>query len=351
MIKAGILGGSGYMGGEALRVLLEHPDVEIAWVTARSGGDIADYHPNLYGRHINLIHPDAATPCDVVFLALPTAESIKYARIWLEKGSKVIDLGAAFRLKDRQTWEKVYQQQHTDWELVSEAAYGINECHLEEIRKARLIANPGCFASAAILGLAPLVKMNLIDTERITVSGLSGTTGAGVELSRLTHHPEIANNLIPYNVINHRHTFEMEQELSAIAGKAVCVNFTPVYVPITRGILNICDTHFLKSISREEVLSVFRDYYKNAPFVRVYDLPREDNVSYQYKPYPWVSSIAGTNYCFIGCDVDQARQRIVVFSVLDSIGKGGAQVGIENMNIMFNLDRKTGLARPGLHPG
>ena len=350
MIKVGIFGGSGYMGGEVLRILLEHPEVEIAWVTARGGGEIGEYHPNLYGRDVNIVHPDDTTPCNVVFLALPTAESIKYARKWLEQGSKVIDLGAAFRLKDRKTWEKVYKQQHTDWELAGEAVYGVNEFHLEEIKKARLIANPGCYASAAILGLAPLVKMNMVDTERITVSGLSGTTGAGAELSRPTHHPEIANNLIPYNVVNHRHTFEMEQELSAITKKKVVVNFTPVYVPITRGILNICDTHWTQRVSRDEVLSVYKDFYKDSPFVKIYDLPKEDSVSYQYKPYPWVSSITGTNYCFIGCEIDELRNRIVIFSVLDSVGKGGAQVGIENMNIMFNLDRKTGLTKPGQHP-
>ncbi|HEY33389.1 MAG TPA: N-acetyl-gamma-glutamyl-phosphate reductase [Dehalococcoidia bacterium] len=350
MIKVGIFGGTGYQGGEALRVLLEHPQVEVAWATSRSGGDVAFYHPNLYGMQVNLVHPDKATPCDVIFLALPTAESIEVADNFLQKGCKVIDLGAAFRLKDREIWEAVYDQEHPRWSLVEETVYGITELHLEEIKNTRLVANPGCFTSAAVLGLAPLVKEKLIDTNRIVVDGLSGTTGVGAELSRPAHHPEIGNNLVPYNVVNHRQTFEMEQELSLLAEKPVTIHFTPVYVPIVRGILDICHTHHQEPVNREELLAIYRDFYRDEPFVRVYDLPKEEAVSWQYRPYPWVSSVAGTNYCFIGLEIDQVRRRIVVFSVLDSIGKGGAQSGIENMNVMFDLGRETGLSRRGLHP-
>jgi N-acetyl-gamma-glutamyl-phosphate reductase len=351
MIKAGIFGGTGYQGGEVLRVLLEHPRVEVAWATSRGGGDVAFYHPNLYGMKVNMVHPEKATPCDVVFLALPTAESIQVADDFLQKGCKVIDLGAAFRLKDRRIWETVYNQEHSRWGLVEEAIYGISELHLEEIKKARLIANPGCFTSAAVLGLAPLVKEKLIDISGVVVDGLSGTTGVGAELSRPAHHPEISNNLVPYNVVNHRQTFEMEQELSLLAGEPVTVNFTPVYVPIVRGILDICHTRCLKPVSKEALLDIYRDFYRDEPFVKVYDLPKEEAVSWQYRSYPWVSSVAGTNYCFIGLEIDQARGRIVVFSVLDSIGKGGAQAGIENMNVMFDLGRETGLSRRGMHPG
>lgn len=350
MIKAGIFGGTGYQGGEALRVLLEHPGVEVAWATSRGGGDVAFYHPNLYGIKVNLVHPDKATPCDVVFLALPTAESIQVADDFLQKGCIVIDLGAAFRLKDREIWEAVYGQEHPRWGLVEEAVYGITELHFKEIKNARLVANPGCFTSAAVLGLAPLVKEKLIDINEIVVDGLSGTTGVGAELSRPAHHPEIGNNLVPYNVVNHRQTFEMEQELSLLAGEPVTVHFTPVYVPLVRGILDICHTRYQKPVSRETLLTIYRDFYSDEPFVKVYDLPKEETVSWQYRPYPWVSSVAGTNYCFIGLEIDQARGRIVVFSVLDSIGKGGAQAGIENMNVMFDLGREAGLSRRGLHP-
>ncbi len=350
MVKVGILGASGYMGGEVLRVLLEHPKVEIAWVTSRTGGSIVDYHPNLYGVDVPLIHPDKSTPCDVIFLALPTTASIDAAVRFLKEGCKVIDLGAAFRLSNREIWESVYQQKHSHWELVNKAVYGVVELHREEITKTNLLANPGCFSSAAILGLAPLVKAKLIDSERIVIDGLSGTAGAGADLSRAAHHPEIGNNLVPYNVVGHRHTFEIDQELSLLSGGEVRVHFTPTYVPIIRGILDICHVFPKRSIRREEVLRVYQEFYRDEPFVKVYDLPKEPEASWQYKPYPWVSSVAGTNYCFIGMDVDEMRGRVVIFSVLDSIGKGGAQVGIENMNLMCGFERTAGLSRRGLHP-
>lgn len=350
MITVGIFGATGYMGGEALRILLQHPGVRLAWATSRGGGDVALYHPNLYGVKVPMVKPEDAAPCDVVFLALPTAESIGTAARFLKQGCRVIDLGAAFRLKDRAVWEAIYGQEHGAWDLVGEAVYGISDLHLDEVRRARLIANPGCFASAAILGLAPLVHEGIIDVGKIVVDGLSGTAGVGAELSRAAHHPEIAGNLVPYNVVGHRHTFEMEQELSLLAGKPVSIHFTPTYVPIVRGILDICHAFTKDGISRVEILDRFRVFYAGSPFVKVWDLPKEQNASWQYRPYPWVSSVSGTNNCLIGLDVDETRKRVVVFSVLDSIGKGGAQAGIENMNLMFGLERTAGLARLGMHP-
>ena len=196
MIKAGIIGASGYMGGEALRVLLDHPEVEIVWATSRQGGPAEDYHPNLFGHGIEFIHPDDAGECDVVFLAVPTAASIAVAQTFLDAGARVIDLGSAFRLRDQATWERVYGMAHPAWALAEEAVYGINELHADSITGARLIANPGCFSSAAILGLAPAVSGGLIENDRIIIDGLSGTAGAGAELARAAHHPEIGNNIV-----------------------------------------------------------------------------------------------------------------------------------------------------------
>jgi N-acetyl-gamma-glutamyl-phosphate reductase len=350
MISVGIVGASGYMGGEALRVLIDHPQVEIAWATSRQPAPIEEFHPNLYGTGIELIHPDDAQACDIVFMALPTEASVDIARQYLDTRAKVIDLGSAFRLRDRDTWERVYGMTHPSWSLAEQAVYGVSELHLEEIAQARLVANPGCFSSAAILGLAPVVAGGLVDTEKLSVDGLSGTAGAGAELARAAHHPEIGNNLVAYNAVGHRHTFEMEQELSALSPSTVQVHFTPVYVPITRGILGICRGFLNDPMSRHDLLALYKEYYRSHPFVQVYDLPKEPSVSWQYKPYPWVSAIAGTNYCHIGLDIDEERNSIVVFSALDSLGKGGAQVGVENMNIMFGLDREAGLTRRGLHP-
>lgn len=268
MIEVGILGASGYMGGEALRVLLRHPQVQIAWATSREGGPAERFHPNLYGTGITFIHPDEATPCDCVFLALPTAPSIDAAARFLDAGSRVIDLGSAFRLNDREIWESAYGQPHSRWDLSEEAVYGIPELHEQEISEARLVANPGCFSSAAILGLAPLLKKRMIDPRTIVVDGLSGTTGAGAELSRAVHHPEIGNNIVPYNVVGHRHTFEVEQELSLVGGEQVTVHFTSAYVPIVRGILDVC--HVFPSTepgTRKDILELYADFYRSQPFV------------------------------------------------------------------------------------
>ncbi len=338
------------MGGEALRVLLDHPEVELAWATSRQPGPIEDAHPNLYGSGIRLIHPDEATPCDVVYLALPTAATFAAAQEHLDLGAKIIDLGSAFRLKDQALWEAVYGMPHPAWHVSQQAVYGVSELHAQDIATGRVIANPGCFSSAAILGLAPLVDQGRVEINTLSVSGLSGTAGVGAELSRAAHHPEIGNNLVPYNAVAHRHTFEMEQELNLLCGQKVQIHFVPVYVPITRGILCICRGFLTRQCSRAELLSVYDEFYESHPFVQVYDQPFETGGSWQYKPYPWVSAVTGTNYCQIGLDVDESRGSVVVFSVLDSIGKGGALAGVENMNLMFGLPRTAGLSQRGRHP-
>jgi N-acetyl-gamma-glutamyl-phosphate reductase common form len=218
MVSVGIVGGSGYMGGEALRVLLSHPHADVAWVTSRSPGPIEQIHPNLYDTGLNFVRLDDVKTPDFVLLASPTGASIEVAARFLKAGARVIDLGAAFRLQDRAIWERVYGQQHTAWSLVQEAVYGLPELHAERLRTARLVANPGCFSSAAILGLAPLLQAGLVEVYRLVVNGLSGTAGAGAEFSRAIHHPEIGGNVVLYNVVGHRHTYEMEQELTSIAG-------------------------------------------------------------------------------------------------------------------------------------
>jgi N-acetyl-gamma-glutamyl-phosphate reductase len=350
MVSVGIVGGSGYMGGEALRVLLKHPRARIAWATSRTPGPVEQVHPNLYGTGLKFERLEDVPVPDFVLLALPTSATAAVAARFLESGARVIDLGSAFRLKDRTIWERVYGQEHTAWSLTSEAVYGIPELHHEKIRTARLIANPGCFSSAAILALAPLIRAGVIDTEQLIVYGISGTAGAGADLSRAIHHPEIGNNVVLYNVVGHRHTYEMEQELAALANRPVSVHFTPCYIPIVRGIVDVCRCFPVQRISRSKVLDLFREFYDGQPFVKVYDQPRAEAEAWDYKPYPWVSAVAGTNYCHIGVDVDEERNSLVIMSVLDSVGKGGAQVAIENMNIMAGFDRADGLADKGLHP-
>jgi len=350
MIKVGIYGASGYMGGEVIRILLEHPEAEIVWLTSRGDKPVEYYHKNLYGMGLKFIKPEEVTPCDVVFAALPSGQIMKQARSLIETGTKVIDLGADFRLKNRNDWERIYGKIHADWDISQEAIYGIPEFHRAEIKEARVIANPGCFSSAAIFGLAPLINKGLIDAKKIVIDGLSGTVGAGAETDRAIHHPEISNNIVPYNVVEHRHTYEIEQELSIIGNTEVVVHFTTSYVPITRGILDICHCFPLADVTRDELINIYKDYYVKEPYIKIIDLPKEENASWQYISYPWVAAVSGTNYCHIGLDVDERRGRIVVFSVLDSIGKGGAHAAVQNMNLLFGLDEMMGLKRTGLHP-
>lgn len=224
--------------------------------------------PIFFGLDLPLIHPSAVTPCDVVFLTVPTTVTLEMIDILLEQGTRVIDLGSAFRLKDQKIWERVYGQAHTHWHLVEEAIYGITELHGSEVKDARVVANPGCFSSAAILGLAPLVQNDLIDLDHILIDALSGTTGAGAELAKPAHHPEIGNNIVPYNVVDHRHTYEMEQELGILAGQEIQIHFSPAYVPITRGILDICHTFPKQKTSREDILNLYRDFYRDHEFIK-----------------------------------------------------------------------------------
>ncbi len=350
-IRVGIMGANGYMGGEALRVLLDHPNVDLAWLTSRTPGPVSDHHPNLFGCGLHTIAAEDITPCDVALLALPTEASLTASQQLLDIGTRVIDLGAAFRLRERAHWERVYNMPHTHWHLAQEAVYGITELHGNDVAEQRLVANPGCFASAAILALAPLMQHLPIDTRHIAITGISGTAGAGAEPSAVTHHPAMADNIVAYNVVDHRHSYEMEQELSLLAGAPVNVHFTPTYAPLIRGILCISHVFATAPVSRPQLLKLFRDFYQATPFVKIHDAPAEPNAAWQYRPYPQVKAVAGTNYCHLGLDVDERRQRIVVFSVLDSLGKGGAQVGVENMNLMFGLERGAGLLRFGRHPG
>lgn len=350
MIEVGVYGASGYMGGEALRVLSEHPQVKVAWATSRSDKPLEYFHRNFYGDDITLQRPEDITPCDVVFFAVPTGTPMKLVQSFLDQKTKVIDLGADFRLENLSDWEHVYQKKHVCPSIIQKAVYGIPELHRDQITQTDVVANPGCYASACILGMAPLVEADIVETDRIIVDGLSGTTGAGAEADTPSHHPEIANNIVPYNVVDHRHTYEMEQELGLLSSSKVTVHFTSAYVPITRGILAICHCFPRSPVKRDELLTLYREFYRDQFFVRVFDMPHEASANWQYVSYPWVSAVSGTNFCHIGLDIDEKRNRIVVFSVLDSVGKGGAHAGVQNMNLLFGLDERTGLTRHGLHP-
>ena len=349
-IKVGIVGGSGYSGGELLRLLLVHPNAEIAFVTSRGDKSLEAIHRNLVGSGLRFVREEEAPDADVVFLCTPARESMLKAPAWLQRGAKVVDIGSDFRLKDRPTFERVYKAEHTCWELVGEAPYGATELHRAAIATARLVANPGCFAYTAILTLAPLVKAGLIDTERVVVDGLSGTSGAGAEPVTPTHHSEIGNGVFAYNVVEHRHTYEIEQELSGVAGAPVTVHFTPYYCPFTRGILAGCHGFLTRAVTRAELLALYEEFYRGEPFIRTLAFEKDPKASWQYLPYPSVASVAGSNFVQIGVDVDERRRRVVAFGALDNLGKGAASSAIQNMNCMLGLPEDAGLRGVGLHP-
>ena len=348
--QVGIVGGSGYSGGELLRLLLGHPQARIAWVTSRADKNLEAVHRNLLGSGLRFIREDEAGPCDVVILCTPSRESMTKAPHYLERGAKVIDIGSDFRLKDRAVFERVYKAQHACWELVAEAPYGAPELHRAEIRRARLVANPGCFAYTAILTLAPLVKARLVELDKLVVDGLSGSSGAGAEPSVPTHHSEIGNSAFPYNVVDHRHTYEIEQELSGVAGAPATVHFTPYYCPFTRGILAGCHGFLTRQVTRADLLDLYQAFYRDEPFVRVLPFDKDPKASWQYLPYPSVATLAGSNYVHIGVDVDERRGRVAVFGALDNLGKGAASSALQNMNCMLGLPEDAGIAGMGMHP-
>ena len=300
MVSLGIVGGSGYMGGEALRVLLRHPQADIAWVTSRSPGPVEHVHANLSDTDLHFVRLEAVKTPDFVLLALPTGASMEIAVRFLQAGARVIDLGAAFRLHDRPTWERVYGQPHAAWPLVHEAVDGRPELPAERLRTARLIAHPGGFASAAMLGLAPLLQAGLVEGQRLVVAGLSGPAGAGAACARARHHPEIGGHVVLYNVVGHRHTYEREQELTGVAHREGRVHFTPCSIPIVRGLVAICRCCPTAALSRAHLLALCRQFDQRQPFVKGYDQPQEADDAWHYTPYPWVSAVAGTNYGYLG---------------------------------------------------
>ncbi len=347
MIRVGIHGGRGYVARELARLLISHPRAQIAWWHSRKAGPAEEAHRNLMGTGLTFVSGEDLPDADIVFICAPVGVAMDIAPQLLKRGIKVITMAADFRLGDRKAFERIYGE-HRCWELVREAVFGLPELHRDEIRSARLIANPGCFSSAAILALAPLVERGGLDLDRLIVDGVSGTSGAGATPDRSMHHPEIWQSVIPYNVVDHRHSYEMESELSQIAGEPVTVHFTSHYGCFGRGILATCHAFPNEFPEREALLDAYQQFYRDHPFVSINRLSADPDTAWNYVPYPSVADVAGSNYCEIGLDVDAERRRIVVFSAIDNMGKGACGVAVQNMNLMFDLEETTGLTQPGL---
>lgn len=340
-IKAAIVGVSGYTGGELLRLLFNHPNVDVVHVCgAKSAGKtLRDYQPHLAGLWDKEIEePDykkLGESVDVVFFSTPHGVAMKHAPEVLKGGAKVVDLSADYRLRDLSVFEKYYGK-HESPEM--KGVYGLPEIHREEIKNSKLVANPGCYSTAVILALAPLVKNDMIDTDHIVVDAMSGSSGAGASPTDFTHHPTTAANVKPYSVCNHRHLPEIEQELGELAGKKVNVLFTPHLIPVARGILVTAHVFFQMHVSIEEIRKAYLNFYDAEPFIRVREKPPELNY------------VVGSNFCDIGLEVSRDGKWGVVVSVIDNLIKGASGQAIQNMNIMFGIDERAGLNMPPLRP-
>ena len=345
MIKICIYGGSGYTGQELLRLLLNHPEAEVVSITSRrfAGVPVSEVYPVFLGC-TDLVYtndnPKALSDnADLVFLALPHGLSMDIAPIFLDAGKKVIDLSADFRIRDVKVYESWYRK-HTAAPLIKEAVYGLPELYRDAIRGARLLANPGCYPTSVILGLAPVMRLGLIDPSTVIADSKSGVSGAGREPQIASLFCEVAEGFKAYKIAGHRHTPEMEQELGLLAGEQMTISFTPHLLPVKRGILSTLYGKLTKDVSTEETLEIYREFYRKEPFVRI------------CRPgqFPNISSIAGSNFCDIGVTVDKRTGRLIAVSAIDNLVKGASGQAIQNMNLMYNLREEAGLPKTGLYP-
>ena len=341
MIDVGIVGGSGYTGGELLRLLANHPEVKVVAVTSRklSGKPVSTVHPHLKSIYsLNFEAPTAkevAGRCDIVFTAVPHGTAMDWVPELLDAGTKVIDLSSDYRLPV-DIFEKTYGTKHR---APRDAVFGLTELH-PEVARAKLVGNPGCYPTGATLAVAPLAKAGLV--ERVVYDSKSGISGAGVEPTETSHYPNMAQNVIPYKLTTHRHVPEIKQELGRLS-PGIKVNFTPHVVPSVRGILTTAHVFAREDAvdtlqDRAKVAEIYREFYRDAHFVRMAD------------SIPKLASVRGSNFCDISFEPEKGSDRLVVISAIDNLVKGASGQAIQNMNLMAGFDERTGLWFPGMSP-
>jgi len=339
MIKVGIMGGSGYTGEILAGLVLRHPEAKLVFITSGSHKNekLSDVYPHLGGiSDITYKAPDVdklAKDADVVFLALPNGMAMNIAPKLLNAGAKVIDLSADFRFKDASIFKEWYKMDHSSKSLLSKAVYGLPE--IENVKEADLVANPGCYATASILGLYPLVKEGIIELDSIVVDAKSGVSGAGKALTDDTHFPNCNDGISAYKVASHRHIPEIEQEL----GEKIKIVFTPHLIPMTRGILATIYAKANKTIDEVKLAKIYKDFYKGKPFIRVLE-----------GKLPSTKYVYGSNYCDIAVKYDKRTNNIIVLSAIDNLVKGASGQAVQNMNMMFGLKETAGLELVPVYP-
>ncbi len=346
MIKVGIIGATGYAGGELVRILSGHKEAEIKWYGSRSYIDqkYADVYRNMF-QIVDAVCMDdnmeeLASQVDVIFTATPQGLCASLVNEEILSKTKIIDLSADFRLKDVKVYEEWYKIEHKAPQFIDEAVYGLCEINREDVKKARLVANPGCYTTCSILTAYPLAKEGLIDMSTLIIDAKSGTSGAGRGAKVQNLFCEVNENMKAYGVATHRHTPEIEEQLGYAAGEKVVLNFTPHLVPMNRGILATEYAKLTKDVSWEEVKAVYDKYYENEKFVRVLD----KDVCPETK---WVE---GSNYVDIGFKIDPRTKRIIMMGAIDNLVKGAAGQAVQNMNLMFGLKESEGLELVPMFP-
>lgn len=349
-IKVSIIGATGYTGKELAKILMNHPRVELVYLTSSTyaGKAIAEVFPeflNKLDKKLTKLNLDVVSQdSDMVFTALPHTVSMDVVPELFKKGVKVIDLSADYRIKDSAVYQEWYKKEHNQIskELLDKAVYGLPEIYSDKIKVTSLVANPGCYPTSIILGIAPLLKYHLVKPEGIIIDSKSGTTGAGRKLSLGLHFSECNENFKAYKLIKHNHIPEVEQELLSIyfngddckqEGTEIKVCFTPHLLPINRGILSTCYLTLKAPTEEGDILEIYQKFYQNAPFVRIFEPPS----------LPEIKFVAGTNYCDIGFSIDKRVNKIKVISVIDNLLKGAAGQAVQNMNIMSGSPETCGL--------
>lgn len=346
MIRAGIIGSTGYAGQELVRLLLGHREVEIVWYGSKSYIDTKYYQ--VYQNMFRIVEDtclddnvkELANSVDVIFTATPQGLCASLVNTDILDKVKIIDLSADFRIKDVSVYEQWYGIIHQNPKLIEEAVYGLCEINREDIKKSRLIANPGCYTTCSILSIYPLVKEGLIDLKTIIVDAKSGTSGAGRSAKTANLFCEVNENIKAYSVASHRHTPEIEEQLSYAAGQEILINFTPHLVPMNRGILVTAYANLLKDVTEDRVISAYQKYYKDEPFIRLLDRGSTPETR-------WVE---GSNYVDIGFKIDTRTNRIIMMGALDNLVKGAAGQAVQNMNLAFGLGETEGLMQVPLYP-
>jgi N-acetyl-gamma-glutamyl-phosphate reductase len=334
----GIVGATGYTGVELLRLLVQHPEVEVTVLTSQkyAGVPIDQVFPSLTGRLQikceELTIDRISQKVDFIFTAVPHKTAMETVPLFYQKGKRVVDLSADFRFKDPEVYERWYQK-HTCVDLLPESVYGLPELHREEIKNAKIVGNPGCYPTGALIGLIPLIKDGMISYENIVIDSKSGVSGAGRDVVLGSLFCEVNEGVKAYKIFDHRHLPEIEQELGQLAQKKITVTFVPHLIPMDRGILTTIYVKLSKKMKTEDVLSTFQEYYRGEPFIRIYPKGKIPNTK----------DVRGSNYCDIGVIVNESDSRGVVVTAIDNLVKGASGQAVQNMNIMLGYPETMGL--------